>query len=68
MDDVEPVLFLFFSNLESKFGMEAYHPFLVRGSISIVCVDGQSEFFFGPVVFDDKVVVDKTTSSKSRRA
>ena len=62
MNDVEPLLLFFFSNLESEFGAELYHPFLIRGPISIVCVDGQGKSFFGPVVSGDKVVVNETTS------
>ena len=42
--------------------MEAYHSFLIGGPISIVCIDGGSESFFRPTIFDNEVMVDKTTS------
>ena len=43
--------------------MEVYHPFLVRGSICIVGIDGCGKSSFGPVVFGNKVVVDEVSSS-----
>ena len=62
MNDVEPLLLFFFSNLESKFGMETYHSFLIGGSISIVCIDGCSKSFFGPMVFGNEIMVNKASS------
>ena len=61
MDDVEPSLFLFFSNLQNKLGVEVYHPLLVRGPISVVGIDGCGKSFFRPMVFGDKVVVNKAS-------
>ena len=63
MDDIEPLLFFFFSDSESGFGVKADHSFLVGSPIGIVSIDGCSESFFGPMAFGNKVMVDKTTSS-----
>ena len=62
MDDVEPLLFFLFSNPQSKFGAEVYHPLLIGGPISVVHINGRGKSFFRPVVFGNKVMVNKTTS------
>ena len=63
MEEVEPSLFLLFTDMNGEFGAEAYHPFLVGSSIGIVGIDGRGESFFGPVVFGNKVMVDEASSS-----
>ena len=42
--------------------MEVYHPFLVGGPISIICVDEPGEFFFRPMVVGNEVMVDEESS------
>lgn len=62
MNNVEPSLLFFFSYSEHEFGVEVYHPFLVGGPIGIICIDGQGEFFFRPMVFGNEVMVDEASS------
>ena len=47
MVDVEPALFFSFPNLKSEFGVKMYHSFLIRGSISIVHINGDASCFLG---------------------
>ena len=63
MYNVEPLLFLFVSDSEGELCAKVDHPFLVRGPICIVGIDGCGKSFFGPVISGDKVMVDETTSS-----
>ena len=58
---MEPPGFLFFSDAESEFSLEANHSFLVGGSVGVVGEYGARKAFFGPVVFGHEVVVDKVS-------
>ena len=59
--EMEPSSFFFFSDSEGELGSKAYHSLFVWGSIGVVSEYGGRESFFGPMVFGDKVVVDKVS-------
>ena len=62
MEEVKPPGFLFFPDSKSEFGMEAYHSFLVGGSISIMGEDGGWELFLWPVISGHGVMIDEISS------
>ena len=59
--EMEPSSFFFISDSEGELGAKAYHSLFVWGSVSVVSEYGGRESFFGPMVFGDKVMVDKVS-------